>query len=58
MNCEIYGRMSLQIEENIEHGIGVFAPGQTYHYQIAVLDHIVVGDSAPNISAQILTATI
>ena len=37
-------RSALQVEQQREQGIAVFAPAQAYHDPVAVLDHAVVLD--------------
>jgi len=44
----------LQIQQNVEQGIGILAAGQTDHDLVAVFDHVVIGDGVADVMTQAL----
>src|SRR5947209_20436293 len=45
-------RISLQVAQQGEHGIAVFATAQADHYPIAICDHIEIADGSPHTTLQ------
>ncbi|MNN01899.1 hypothetical protein D3C81_1145330 [compost metagenome] len=43
-DLELDRRHFLQVQQNIEHGVAVFAAGQADHDLVTVFDHVEVGD--------------
>ncbi|MDF9894892.1 UNVERIFIED_ORG: hypothetical protein OKW25_004039 [Pseudomonas vranovensis] len=43
-DVELDRRHFLQVQQNIEHGVAVFAAGQADHDLVTVFDHVEVGD--------------
>ena len=58
MQAEIYWCMPLKVKQNIQHGIGIFATRQTNHDQIAIFDHIVIGNGATDFPPEILATAV
>ena len=52
--AEVDGRALLQLEQNVEHGVAVFAAGDADHDLVAFLDHVEVHDGAADFAAQAL----
>ena len=42
----------LQMQQHIEHGVAVLAARQTGHHLVAVVDHVVIGDSLSHHASQ------
>ena len=55
---EIDGCMLLQVEQNIEQCVRVFAAGQTHHDLIAIADHVIVCNCLADQTAQLFVALV
>ena len=51
---EVDRRVVLQIQQDVEQRVGVFAARQTHHNLVAVLDHAVIDDCVACLASQLL----
>ncbi len=51
---EVHGGTGLQVHQDVQHGVGIFATGETNHHPVTVFDHVVIGDGITGISSQAL----
>ena len=57
-NVEMDRRMGFHVEQNIEHGITVFAAGQTHHDPITVFNHVEVSNGFAHMTTQSLVQLV
>ena len=57
-NFKVDRRTGPQRDQQLEHGVGVFAAGNTYHDAITRLDHVEISDGLARLSAQSLAQLV
>jgi hypothetical protein len=51
---EAHRRLGPELQQDVEHPVGVLATGQADHHLVAVLDHVEVGDGLADLAPQAL----
>ena len=57
-NFKVDRRTGSQRDQQLEHGVGVFATGNTHHDAITRLDHVEISDGLARLSAQSLAQLV